>query len=59
MDKPMIEKAASDKNCSVFDRNFRMEVYMSEIKNYQMEEKTFDKDGTIIIPIEKFTDEQQ
>ncbi len=38
MDKPMIEKAASDKKCRVFDSNFRIEVYMSEIKNYIMED---------------------
>ena len=37
MDKPMIDKAAGDKNCKIFDSNFRVEVYMSEIKNYVME----------------------
>ncbi|CDW89841.1 phosphatidylinositol--trisphosphate 3-phosphatase and dual-specificity protein phosphatase pten [Stylonychia lemnae] len=59
MDKPMIEKASKDKKCSVFDRNFRIEVYMSKIKNYQMEEVYFDKDVVLELPVEKFTDEQQ
>lgn len=37
----MIEKAASDKKCVKYDRNFRIEVFMTHAKNYKMEEKTF------------------
>eukprot|EP00347_Sterkiella_histriomuscorum_P008249 403345808 len=59
MDKPMIEKASKDKKCAVFDRNFRIEVYMSRIKNYEMEECFFDKDVVLELPVENFTEEQQ
>ena len=51
MDKPMIDKAAGDKNCKVFDSNFRVEVYMSEIKNYVMEKTYFDKDESFLMPV--------
>ena len=58
MDKPMIEKASNDKKNAVFDRNFRIEVYMSQIKNYEMVEEVFDKDVVLEVPVEKFTDDQ-
>lgn len=55
----MIEKACQDKNSRKFDRNFRIEVYMSETKNYSMEMKVNEKDGAKVeIPVEKFTDDQ-
>ena len=57
MDKPMIEKASKDKKCVHFDRNFRIEVYMSRIKNYEMEESYFEKDVVILLPVENFTEE--
>lgn len=62
MDKPMIDKAAGDKKCKVFDSNFRMEVYMSEIKNYVMEDVQFEKDKDVVVitmPVQKFTEEQK
>jgi len=30
IEKQMIEKASSDKRCSKFDKNFRIEIHMSE-----------------------------
>jgi len=57
MDKPMIEKASNDKKNAVFDRNFRIEVYMSQIKNYEMVEQVFDKDVVLEMPVEKFSDD--
>lgn len=38
LEKNVIEKASSDKKYKKFDRNFRIEVHMSEIKNYEMVE---------------------
>ena len=58
MDKPMIEKAAKDKKCSKFDQNFRIEVYTSQIVNYRMEEKEFEKGMRLEVPVESFTDDQ-
>jgi hypothetical protein len=34
LEKNMIEKASSDKKCAMFDRNFRIEIHMSEVKSY-------------------------
>lgn len=58
MDKPMIEKASKDKKCTKFDRNFRMEVYMSKIRNYEMQECHFEKDIVLELPFENFTEDE-
>lgn len=41
IDKNMIDKAHSDKKHVKYDRNFRIEVHMSQIVNYKMESKSF------------------
>jgi len=41
LEKLQIEKAEKDKKHHVFDKNFRIEVHMSEVKNYVMTEKSF------------------
>ena len=55
----MIEKASKDKKCRKYDQNFRIEVYTSQIVNYQMETKEFDKGLKLDLPVEKFTDDQK
>lgn len=34
LDKPMIDKCHKDKHCNIYDRSFRIEVYMSETEHY-------------------------
>lgn len=58
MDKPMIEKAAGDKKCTKFDQNFRIEVYTSQILNYEMKLKEVEKGVKVELPVETFTDDQ-
>lgn len=58
MDKPMIEKASKDKKCTKFDQNFRIEVYTSQINKYRMEEREYDKGVKLLIPVEKFTEDE-
>lgn len=63
LEKSGIEKASSDKKCKKFDRNFRIEIHVSEIKNYEMVDTNFiDKDEsefTIPLPEEKLDLEDQ
>jgi phosphatidylinositol-3,4,5-trisphosphate 3-phosphatase/dual-specificity protein phosphatase PTEN len=53
IEKKMIEKACSDKKHAIFDKNFRIEVHMSEVKNYEMIEKEYidEKENSTFIAI--------
>ena len=56
----MIDKAHKDKKCYKFDRSFRIEVYMSETRNYKMEKKNFEKEGVeLFMPVENFSENQK
>jgi phosphatidylinositol-3,4,5-trisphosphate 3-phosphatase/dual-specificity protein phosphatase PTEN len=63
LEKSMIEKASSDKKCKKYDRNFRIEVHVSEIKTYEMVDTKFtdknEQEFTVPIPEEKLNSDEQ
>ena len=44
LNKEMIDKAASDKNCKYFDKNFSIKVFMTHIDNYNWVMQTYERD---------------